>query len=70
MSPLRGQSVAQVIPLAMFGVARIWRYPTIEAAAEGGYGADPQVAPAALGAGERLMLAIEARAKQLDEGAA
>lgn len=30
-------------------------FPTIEAAAEGGYGADPQVAPAALGAGEQLM---------------
>jgi len=30
-------------------------FPTIEAAAEGGYGADPQVAPATLGAGEQLM---------------
>ncbi|MCS7044109.1 MAG: hypothetical protein NZR01_15085 [Bryobacteraceae bacterium] len=30
-------------------------FPTIEAAAEGGYGADPQVAPAAVGAGEELM---------------
>lgn len=30
-------------------------FPTIEAAAEGGYGADSQVAPAAVGAGEQLM---------------
>ena len=30
-------------------------FPTIEAAAEGGYGADNQVAPAEVGAGERLM---------------
>jgi len=30
-------------------------FPTIEGAAEGGYGADNQVAPAAVGAGEQLM---------------
>jgi neutral ceramidase len=30
-------------------------FPTIEAAAEGGYGADPHVAPVELGAGERMM---------------
>jgi hypothetical protein len=30
-------------------------FPTIEAVAEGGYGADPQVAPAEVGAGERIM---------------
>jgi neutral ceramidase len=30
-------------------------FPTIEAAAEGGYGADPQVAIAEVGAGERMM---------------
>jgi neutral ceramidase len=30
-------------------------FPTIEAAAEGGYGADSQVAPVAIGAGEQLM---------------
>jgi hypothetical protein len=30
-------------------------FPTIEAAAEGGYGADERVAPVALGAGERMM---------------
>lgn len=30
-------------------------FPTIEAAAEGGYGADPPVAPAEVGAGEQIM---------------
>jgi neutral ceramidase len=30
-------------------------FPTIEAIAEGGYGADARVAPVAIGAGERLM---------------
>jgi neutral ceramidase len=30
-------------------------FPTIEAAAEGGYGTDPWVAPAAIGSGERIM---------------
>jgi hypothetical protein len=30
-------------------------FPTIEGAAEGGYGADPQVAPVEVGAGERMM---------------
>jgi neutral ceramidase len=30
-------------------------FPTIEAAAEGGYGADPQVSPVEIGAGERMM---------------
>jgi len=30
-------------------------FPTIEAAAEGGYGADPTVAPVEVGAGERMM---------------
>lgn len=30
-------------------------FPTIEAVAEGGYGADPTVAPAAVGAGEEMM---------------
>ncbi len=30
-------------------------FPTIEAAAEGGYGADPAMAPAEVGAGERVM---------------
>ena len=30
-------------------------FPTIQAVAEGGYGADPEVAPAAVGAGEQMM---------------
>jgi hypothetical protein len=30
-------------------------FPTIEAVAEGGYGADSQVAPVEVGAGEQLM---------------
>jgi neutral ceramidase len=30
-------------------------FPTIEAAAEGGYGADPQMSPIALGAGEQMI---------------
>jgi hypothetical protein len=30
-------------------------FPTIEAVAEGGYGADPEVSPAEVGAGERMM---------------
>src|SRR5262249_62105980 len=30
-------------------------FPTIEAAAEGGYGADPQVSPVEVGAGERMI---------------
>ena len=30
-------------------------FPTIEAAAEGGYGADPQVSPVEVGAGEKMM---------------
>jgi neutral ceramidase len=30
-------------------------FPTIEAVSEGGYGADPPVSPAEIGAGERVM---------------
>ncbi len=30
-------------------------FPTIEAAAEGGYGTDPATSPAEIGAGERVM---------------
>jgi len=43
--------------LFFFGYANGYHqyFPTIEAAAEGGYGADPQVSPAAVGAGEALM---------------
>lgn len=52
---LRGR--ARLKTLFFFGYANGYHqyFPTIEAAAEGGYGADPQVAPAAVGAGEELM---------------
>lgn len=43
--------------LLFFGLCNGYHqyFPTIEAAAEGGYGADAQVAPAEVGAGEHLM---------------
>jgi neutral ceramidase len=48
---------ARVGRLFFFGYCNGYHqyFPTIEAAAEGGYGADNQVAPAAVGAGEQLM---------------
>jgi neutral ceramidase len=48
---------ARVARLFFFGYCNGYHqyFPTIEAAAEGGYGADNQVAPAAVGAGEQLM---------------
>jgi Neutral/alkaline non-lysosomal ceramidase, N-terminal len=48
---------ARVERLFFFGYCNGYHqyFPTIEAAAEGGYGADNQVAPAAVGAGEQLM---------------
>lgn len=48
---------ARLKTLFFFGYSNGYHqyFPTIEAAAEGGYGADPQVAPAAVGAGEELM---------------
>ncbi|MBX3420164.1 MAG: neutral/alkaline non-lysosomal ceramidase N-terminal domain-containing protein [Pirellulaceae bacterium] len=48
---------ARVDQLFFFGYCNGYHqyYPTIEGAAEGGYGADSQVAPAAVGAGEQLM---------------
>ncbi len=54
---LRLRERARVDQLLFFGYSNGYHqyFPTIEAAAEGGYGADPQVAPAALGAGEQLM---------------
>ena len=54
---IRLRERARIPHLFFFGYANGYHqyFPTIEAAAEGGYGADPQVAPAALGAGERLM---------------
>ena len=54
---MRLRERARVDQLFFFGYANGYHqyFPTIEAAAEGGYGADPQVAPAAVGAGEQLM---------------
>ncbi len=48
---------ARLQTLFFFGYANGYHqyFPTIEAVAEGGYGADPPVAPAAIGAGEELM---------------
>jgi hypothetical protein len=48
---------ARLKTLFFFGYSNGYHqyFPTIEAAAEGGYGADPAVAPAAVGAGEELM---------------
>lgn len=48
---------ARLKTLFFFGYSNGYHqyFPTIEAAAEGGYGADPPVAPAAVGAGEELM---------------
>lgn len=48
---------AQVERLFFFGYCNGYHqyFPTIEGAAEGGYGADSQVAPAEVGAGEQMM---------------
>jgi hypothetical protein len=48
---------ARVERLFFFGYCNGYHqyFPTIEAAAEGGYGADNKVAPVAVGAGEELM---------------
>ena len=48
---------AQVKQLFFFGYNNGYHqyFPTIEAAAQGGYGADSQVAPVEVGAGEKLM---------------
>lgn len=48
---------ARVNQLFFFGYANGYHqyFPTIEAVAEGGYGADSAVAPAEVGAGERMM---------------
>ena len=50
-------------------------FPTIEAVSEGGYGTDPTVAPAEIGAGEHVMdraliLLYQMRGKLLDRPAA
>lgn len=54
---MRLRSRARTGGLFFFGYCNGYHqyFPTIEAAAEGGYGADNQVAPAEVGAGERLM---------------
>ncbi len=54
---LRLKERARVKQLIFFGYCNGYHqyFPTIEAAAEGGYGADNQVAPAAVGAGEQIM---------------
>ncbi len=54
---MRLRERARTSQLFFFGYCNGYHqyFPTIEAAAEGGYGADNQVAPAEVGAGERLM---------------
>lgn len=54
---IRLRQRARVDHLFFFGYCNGYHqyFPTIEAAAEGGYGADSQVAPAEVGAGERMM---------------
>jgi neutral ceramidase len=54
---IRLRERARVQPLFFFGYANGYHqyFPTIEATAEGGYGADNQVAPVEVGAGEQLM---------------
>ncbi len=54
---IRLRERARVDELFFFGYCNGYHqyFPTIEAAAEGGYGADTQVAPAELGAGESMM---------------
>jgi neutral ceramidase len=54
---IRLRERARVKQLFFFGYCNGYHqyFPTIEAAAEGGYGADPEVAPVAVGAGEQLM---------------
>lgn len=54
---IRLRERARVERLFFFGYSNGYHqyFPTIEAAAEGGYGADNQVAPAQVGAGEQLM---------------
>ncbi len=54
---IRLRERARVERLFFFGYCNGYHqyFPTIEAAAEGGYGADNQVAPVSVGAGEQLM---------------
>ncbi len=54
---IRLKERARVKQLFFFGYCNgyHWYFPTIEAVAEGGYGADPTVSPVAVGAGEQIM---------------
>ncbi len=54
---IRLKERARVKQLFFFGYCNGYHqyFPTIEAVAEGGYGADQRVAPAAIGAGEQMM---------------
>jgi hypothetical protein len=54
---IRLKERARVKQLFFFGYCNGYHqyFPTIEAVAEGGYGADKQVSPAAVGAGEQIM---------------
>jgi hypothetical protein len=54
---IRLKERARVKQLFFFGYCNGYHqyFPTIEAVAEGGYGADKQVSPAAVGAGEQMM---------------
>jgi hypothetical protein len=54
---LRLKERARVKQLFFFGNSNGYHqyFPTIEAVAEGGYGADNSVSPVAVGAGEQLM---------------
>jgi len=54
---IRLKERARVKQLFFFGYCNGYHqyFPTIEAVAEGGYGADNAVAPAAVGAGEQIM---------------
>ena len=54
---LRLKERARVKQLFFFGYCNGYHqyFPTIEAVAEGGYGADSPVSPAAVGAGEQIM---------------
>jgi hypothetical protein len=54
---IRLKERARVKQLFFFGYCNGYHqyFPTIEAVAEGGYGADNQVSPAAVGAGEEMM---------------
>jgi neutral ceramidase len=54
---IRLKERARVGHLFFFGYSNGYHqyFPTIEAVAEGGYGADNQVSPVAIGAGEQIM---------------